>query len=510
MTTEKDSYYSKKMPIADIAFYAMLFFCIGVTLFAWINALGGAVLVGAIFALAVLAAALSFPEQRKTLFPMLCISWMLIAGSLYAGWFSVKSRSAFEIPIGAKEVFYGVVSGDPEFSNGRQTAEVSLTHPYSGKILARLRPYPRVRYGDAVSLDGVVTVPEPDSYAEYLAKKDIYGIMNYPRFEIRAHDQASMILKNLFALKRSFEEKLTEILPLKEGAFAAGILLGERGAFSPEFEDAMKVSGTTHLVALSGYNISIIAMSVLSLVLGLGIHRKIGFWISIAVISAFVVMTGAEASVVRAAIMGGILMFAGYAGYQQNIRQAIMIAATVMVAANPRIVLADAGFQLSFLALVGIVYCAPAMERLLFPAPIGNVRRTRSFFGWRENLCATMGAQLMALPVLVYHFHQVSAISLVSNILILEIVPLAMALAFSAGALGYISHALSVVAGWVAYVPLAYQTGVIEFFGRFSIAAVTIDHISLWVFGAYYGAIAFWIYRVLYRNKNGGGVEMYE
>ena len=126
----------------------------------------------------------------------------------------------------------------------------------------------------------------------------------------------------------------------------------------------MAKSGTTHLVALSGQNITIIVIAISSF-FGFFARRKSVFWLTLLIIIFFVLMTGAEASVVRAAVMGGIILLAKQIGRVHSIRNAIAAAAFIMILYNPKIFRFDVGFQLSFMALLGIVYLSPAIRKFL-------------------------------------------------------------------------------------------------------------------------------------------------
>src|SRR3989344_3405587 len=403
------------MHVSDTAFYAMLSFLIGVGLFAyagnfWIAALAALLAAVVLFSLPYIGLPATFssigesPRMKFLFFSiLLCAS---ILGAAYASGYASVSRNSFSAPMGRILSVTAIVIADPTQGPDTQTAILELhKKPYGGRVLMRTVKYPAYAYGDVVELKGVIQKPEPRAYADYLGKDRIYGIVYYPDAKLLARSTQSPIKAALYRIKNSFEEKIGRALPVHEAAFMNGLLLGERAEFSAKFKENMKLSGTTHLVALSGYNISIIAWSIANFLLIIGLGKKPSFWISVAVIIAFVVMTGAQASVVRAAIMGSILLLAGYIGKIHSIRNAIMVAAFAMVLVNPQVLRYDAGFQLSFLALLGIVYLMPAIQERF------HIPNAPTLLSWREHGLTTLSAQLMVIPVVFGNFGSFSPIS---------------------------------------------------------------------------------------------------
>ncbi|MCR4261163.1 MAG: ComEC/Rec2 family competence protein, partial [Candidatus Colwellbacteria bacterium] len=240
-------------------------------------------------------------------------------------------------------------------------------------------------------------------------------------------------------------------------SLASGLLLGERAEFTDEFEQAMRNSGTTHIVALSGYNIAILVL-VISGIFSYLWDRRVAFYLSLLIVPGFVVMTGAAPSVIRAGVMGLILLLAENQSRPYSPRNAIVLTALGMILLNPRIGVDDVGFQLSFAALVGIIYLYPLLERKF------NIQN-EGFLSWKKNALQTASAQIAVLPIILSTFGFFSPVALISNVLILEFIPVTMLLAFVTTILGFISFHLSLIAGWVSSVFLSYEIFIIKFFG---------------------------------------------
>ena len=174
-------------------------------------------------------------------------------------------------------------------------------------------------------------------------------------------------------------------------------------------------------------------------------------------------MTGAEASVVRAVIMGILVLLSREVGRLYDFRNAIILAGLLMVFQNPKVLVFVIGFQLSFLALLGIVYLRPAIQKFL------RIKKNPGFLSWKDNLLMTASAQLMVAPLLITNFNSFSLTSLIANVLVLELIPVTMGLGFAIAAISLFSYHFSLVLGWVTWVLLRFEILVIELFAKFSI-----------------------------------------
>jgi len=170
-------------------------------------------------------------------------------------------------------------------------------------------------------------------------------------------------------------------------------------------------------------------------------------------------MTGAEASVIRAGIMGIIVLLAQKQSRLYSFRNAVAITAFLMLLFNPKLLIFDLGFQLSFAALMGIVYLFPYFERRL-----GWRDKEGSIFELKKNGLQTFSAQLAVSPILLIKFGYLSATALLANILILTFIPLTMFFGFITAFLGFVSYELSLVMGLFTNFILSYEILVIKFF----------------------------------------------
>jgi competence protein ComEC len=228
----------------------------------------------------------------------------------------------------------------------------------------------------------------------------------------------------------------------------------------------------THIVAVSGYNITIIAEYLMWLLIFGGLWRKQAFYVAVVAIGLFVLMIGLPASAVRAGIMGTLLLWAMKNGRLANAQNAIIFAASVMLIFNPLLLRYDVGFQLSFLATLGIVYVYPILEDYLM--------QKNKFSGIWEILLLTLAAQAFVLPIILINFERLSLISPLANLLVLPIIPLTMLLGFFATTAYFIFPWLGKILAWLAFLPLKYEVEVIKFLASFKFASLEIKNFS-WV-----------------------------
>ena len=229
---------------------------------------------------------------------------------------------------------------------------------------------------------------------------------------------------------------LNDLVPEPEAALGAGILLGVRSAIAPEINDAFATAGLTHVVAISGWNIAIVAALVSAAVQPLA-KRPGGRWTTSAVAAAtvggYVLLTGASPSVVRAALMAGAMLVARLGGSRAHAASALALAALVMLLAAPS-VLWDVGFQLSLLATAGLIWFGAPIERRLHRWP-----------GWiREPVALTLAAQLTTVPVILVNFERLSLVAPVANVLVVPFVPVAMLFSAIASLAGVLDDAVHV------------------------------------------------------------------
>ena len=320
--------------------------------------------------------------------------------------------------------------------------------------------------GDTLEIKGPISRPqsfqEGFDYDKYLKRSGINTVVLFPTVsEIESLRMGLLdrlvvdFKKKTATVKSRFEGAVNSSLVEPNASYINGILLGSRQNIPEDLKEAFNKTGTTHILAISGYNIMIISWAVL-MGLILFFKRRAAFWISVVVIIVFVVLTGASASVVRAAIMGLLLSFAHGYGRLYDQRNSIILAGGIMVFHNPFTLVFDIGFQLSFAAVLGIIYLYPLIDRKLKKVPKAG--------GLKELLLMTLSAQVAVAPLLIYYFGGFSPLSLPANILILPFVPASMFFGFLAGVGGMMFAPLGQIIGYAAWAVTTYQIEVVKLF----------------------------------------------
>jgi competence protein ComEC len=372
-----------------------------------------------------------------------------LAIALFAAGFGAWRGAAATLPrgpdsvadnVGQELTLVGSVIDEPRPRGDRQQLvidNVAATGPedprrLKGRVLVWLPRGIAARAGDRISLMARLEEPrdfDGFAYRAYLARQGVGAIARAYAANVQAG--AADPGAPLRAVRAWLLHGLNAIVPEPEAALGAGILLGVRSGISPEIEQAFATAGLTHVVAISGWNIAIVAALAAGALQPL--RRRPGGLlavplIGVVVVGGYVLLTGASPSVMRAALMAGALLVARLGGSRSHAVSALVLAALVMLAAAPP-VLWDVGFQLSLLATAGLIWFGPSIERRLQRLP-----------AWiREPVALTLAAQLTTLPVILVNFERLSLVAPVANVVVVPLVPLAMfacAVAAPIGALG--------------------------------------------------------------------------
>ncbi len=286
---------------------------------------------------------------------------------------------------------------------------------------------------------------------------------------------------NILKLKNIFAEKLNGLFSEPHASFMAGLLLGSRKGIPEALMVNFNATGLTHIIAISGYNITLIIVLVSAMLGFLSRNKKIFF--SIIFVILFVVFVGMSAAVVRAAIMGIIGLLALWFGRIYFVELSLLLAAFFMTLWNPKVLVYDVGFQLSCLATAGLIYCPEKIQSWFRWLP--------NSFGIREAMTMTVAAQIFALPVIVGTFERFSVIAPIANVFVLPFIPLAMVFGFFAVMFGFLSGFLGVVIGFCGYLILETVIFLVNFFAGLPLASIQITWWKWGISSLYYLLIVY-------------------
>lgn len=390
------------------------------------------------------------------------------------------SREPFQSAIGQSTTLTGIVQADP--TPQRTTVRFQLKDTSLGgeSVDVIAKPYPRVLAGDVITATCVLEVSERHRLTCPL-----------PKISVIEHRQT--LGSALAFLRRSFVNALQRVFPQPAGGFIVGTLVGGSASLGQKLIQSFRDTGTSHLVALSGFNISIIAAALLAILSQLGIPRRVRPVLIIGALVLFVMMVGAGASIVRAAIMGVLVVVTKQQGRAPVARNSLLAAAVLMLWFDPTVLLQDLGFQLSFLATIGIIYVSPIIQGWIL------ARGWPEVFGLTEAAVMSISAELVVTPLLLATFDHLSLIAPLVNPIVAPFIPIIMLFGFLGGLAGLIATTLGQIIGFGGWLSATLVLTIIERTAALSFSAVTLS-VPPFLVVLYYIFLTIWLVRWHYRS----------
>jgi competence protein ComEC len=269
-----------------------------------------------------------------------------------------------------------------------------------------------------------------------------------------------------------------------------GLILGEKSSFSQALRQSFVNTGTIHIVALSWYNVTIVAewiMKLFSQISFISLNFSIG--IGIFAILLFIIMTGASSTAIRAGVMAVLALVARATGRNYDVARALVLAGVFMVLLNPFLLVFDVSFQLSFIATIAVILLAPKIEKYFLWAP--------ERFELRDIISVTTAAYIFVAPFILYKMGNLSLVALPANILILPFIPFTMMLGFITGFVGLIWYVFAIPFGYISYLFLHYELSVVSFFSNLPFASFSFPNFPLTLTLLIY---TYFIYRLFGRD----------
>jgi competence protein ComEC len=411
----------------------------------------------------------------------------------------VPNSAAFESQVGKKVTLSGEIIDEPNIKENSQqlTVQAETGKDITG-ILLSVSLGESYKYGDKINFTGTLKKPEnfltdtgkEFDYINYLRKDGILYVMSYPKIEIISKGNGNFVKSALFLAKEKFLQKINLVIKSPENLLMGGLILGEKSAFSQELRQEFVDTGTIHIIALSGYNVTIVAEWFMKLFSQLPlVSKNFGIGMGIFAIILFILMTGGSTTAVRAGIMATLALIARATGRNYDVARALILAAVSMILSNPFILAFDVSFQLSFIATVAVIFLAPKLEKYF--------RWITKKFELQDIVCVTCAAYIFVFPFILYKMGNFSLVALPANILVLPFIPFTMLLGFLTGFIGLILPILSIPFGYLVYLFLHYELWVINFFASLPFAAFAFPNFPLILMLSTY---AYFIYRLFGRN----------
>jgi competence protein ComEC len=359
-----------------------------------------------------------------------------------------------------------------------------------GLVLARVSPNVDYQYGDVLQLTGYLKTPPENqdfSYRDYLARQGIHSTLQPLTVTPLDLHQGNPFSRAIFSFKDHLLALTHQIFLEPEASLLSGILLGVDTGIAPALQQAFQNTGTSHIIAISGFNIAILAALFASL-FGRLLGPRRGAVAAVIAIAFYTLLVGAEASVVRAAIMGGSTIFARQINRRQDGLNTLGLVAGIMCLFNPFLPW-DVGFQLTFAATLGLVlYALPMQEFAVgwlsrhMPQPSAQKLATPL----AEYFLFTLAAQVTVLPIMAYHFGRISLVALLANPFILPAQPALMVASGLALLLAILYLPLGQLIAWLAWPFSTYTIRLVEFFNTLPHAVLPLAGFSLLFVVVYY------------------------
>lgn len=362
---------------------------------------------------------------------------------------------------GRERTVRGTIDSFPDYRQKYQQFVVEGTaEGKEGRTLVQTDPLLEFSPGDRVAVTGLLTEPrnfEGFDYRSFLAKDGVHSIMR--RADVSIEGSERTLARTFYAIRKRWVLQTERTFPEPAAGFSLGILIGERSTLSDAHIAAFRKTGTTHILALSGFNVSIIITAIIW-VLG---RKPAALTASLGLIAAFVLLVGPSATVVRAALMGGFLLLGQLFGRPQVAMYVAVITAAAMLVMQPHALRYDLGFDLSFLATLGILWLEPDIRRHLTRIPELA----------RGIVSATFAAGVTTAPLIALTFGTASLVSPLANLLVVPAIPLLMLGGFVSVMISFVSSELAALPaaltaaatvrllggiGWLAGLPAASVT----------------------------------------------------
>ncbi len=425
-----------------------------------------------------------FAENNRTIFFICLAIFSFGLGILRYEIKEVRETDILSELVDEKVSLQGIIIAEPKIKDQSVNLEIKINEINSSsitllnpkekpKILVSTSLFPTFNYGDLVKVEGKIKRVEnfqtdngrDFDYIGFLAKDDIFYRISFAQVnKISSHNVSD--LKNiLFKFKNYFLIKINSLIKEPESALLGGLILGAKNSLGQELQDNFRRAGVSHIVALSGYNVTIIAFGIMAVLSFLPKVFSLSF--GILGIFLFALMTGGGATVVRASIMSILVLLSKSSHRKYNMKHALILAGFIMLMHNPKVLVFDISFQLSFLATLALIFVCPIIET--------KMTFITKRFQIKELIVATIATQIFVLPFIIYKMGLVSVYALFTNLLILPVIPLIMFLGFVVFALALVSPLIAWPVALFCSLLLTYMLNIIYFFSHLPLSSFTIN-----------------------------------
>jgi competence protein ComEC len=418
-------------------------------------------------------------------------------------WF--YNSQGFEFKNHQKYIYQGIIIAPPDTRIDHQKIKIKTTQlldplqkKIEGNVLIKTELYPPYKYGDQIEITSFLIKPEPIEdfkYDKYLAKDKIYSLAYGARVKLIKQGQANPILQIIYNLRQNISNQINKIWPEPTASFVNSILLGYKKAMSEDLKEEFRKAGVSHIIVISGLHITLITLLLSKTLYSLNIDRKKQLPIILIILSIFAILSGFSASTIRASVMGLIILFSQNIGRRIQKHLILIYAAVIILLINPLLLFYDLGFQLSFLATIGLIYLSPIFKKLFKFLP--------SKMEIQSTFISSFSAIIMTLPLTIYQFKTISILAPIANLFILPMIPILMLFGFITIIISYLSFTLAKLIGFIEYILSKVLFEIVNSISNIEFSSIDINNFDiLAMILSYILIIIIFIYFNKTKNKN--------
>lgn len=394
----------------------------------------------------------------------LAFGGILLLGLLLGWWrfeLGIKPLDQNQIAFynGQKITWRGTIIGEPDQRLDQtkltfKAKQIFLDNRWqniSGRVLVKASIYPQYNYGDNLEIKCLLKTPEKIDnfdYQAYLSRYGIESLCSYPKITDLRNNTGQKWYTAILKFKTRSVEIINRQLPEPQAGILTATLLGTKQSIPADWSMVFQRTGTTHIIAISGSHITLIVAIIMAILLAVGLGRHQAFYAALGVLAVFIILIGAPAAALRAGLMGFFVLWALKLGRLQQSGPGLILVADLMLLANPLLLKADAGFQLSCLAVGGLIWLRPLLLPIFKWVPEN--------LGLRESLTMTLAAQISTWPLLAFSLGKVSLVGLIANLVIVPVAAWILITGLAGLTLALLLPFLSSIAFWPAWLGLTY------------------------------------------------------
>ena len=423
------------------------------------------------------------------------IGSLFILGLIFANYFKLLDNidlndnskiwyynsSGFEFKNHPKYNYRGIIISPPDTRIDHQKIKVQTTElllpvikKISGNALVKTQLYPPYEYGDQVEITSFLIQPEAIEdfrYDKYLAKENIYSLAYGASVKLIQKEQAHPILQIIYNLRQNISNQINKLWPEPTASFVNSILLGYKKAMAEDLKEEFRRAGVSHIIVISGLHITLITLLISKILYVLNINRKKQLIIILIILTIFAILSGFSASTIRASLMGLIVLFSQNIGRPIQRHLILIYTAIIILLMNPLLLFYDLGFQLSFLATIGLIYLSSIFKNIFKFLP--EKMEIQSTF------VSSFSAIIMTLPLTTYQFKTISLLAPLANLFVLPLIPILMFLGFISILISYLFFPIAKYIGFIQYILTKILFKIVNNISSIKFSSINIHNFSI-------------------------------